>query len=287
MTVSRRKFIGASAAVGIGAGVLAACGPSDSKAAGSSSSTTTAPGSFESYLQGKGYSAVKAAPLITGAAFNGGLRFDDDTSAYTGKSYVAQQAARVEDVAKKSVPGTLPLFTIVGVETTTPEQANAATELVLGYLTGTAKLDPKQLRVTTTDHSSQFFPLLAKYGITTQQIRLRPWDEAVKDGSGSGYFAPAGHPGNPKAASFSVEYVMPDSSEIEVAEITHGDGTNRTSGGIGVERVEMARTGTAPTWDQTVGALQKAVQAEANRTGAAVPPGLAQLTGSASTTTTG
>jgi rhodanese-related sulfurtransferase len=87
MTVSRRKFFGASAAVGVSAGLLAACGPSDksesgTKESGSASSTTAAPGSFETFLQGKGYSAVAAAPLISGASFNGGLRFDDDTSAY-------------------------------------------------------------------------------------------------------------------------------------------------------------------------------------------------------------
>jgi hypothetical protein len=109
----------------------------------------------------------------------------------------------------------------------------------------------------------------------------------VKDGAGSGYFAPAGHPGSPKAASFSVEYVMPDSSEIEIAEITHGDGTNRSSGGIGVERVEMARTGKATAWSEKISDFKKAVQAEAKRTGAELPAGVAQITGSAPTTTTG
>ncbi|MFM7261506.1 MAG: hypothetical protein ACKO3W_12975, partial [bacterium] len=125
-----------------------------------------------------------------------------------------------------------------------------------------------------------FLPLLAKYGITDAQVRLRSWDDAVKDGAGSGYFAPAGHPAKPSAPSFSLEYVMPDGVELEIAEICHGEGNGRSSGGIGVERVEMARTGQIPSWDSQLEALARAVQAESKRTGAAVPPGAAAITGS-------
>lgn len=294
VTISRRQFVGSGVVAGVGAGLLAACGPDDSRSAPTSTTpASTAPGpagepvDFERFLAGRGYTAVPAAPLITGSDFNGGLRYDDDAAADAPKSYVKQQAARVEDVAKRSNPGTLPLFTIVALDTSTPELADGTTTAVLEYLTGTAGLDRARLRATTTDRSSGFFPLLERFGIGRSQIRLRPWDEAVRDGSGSGYFAPPGHPGGPAAPSFSIEYVMPDGSELEIAEISHGTGSGRTSGGIGVERVAMARAGAATDWDGALAAFNDAVRAEARRTGVALPPGVATISGAEAPTTTG
>ena len=283
MQLSRREFIECGAAACLATSVLAACASNPAKDTKTDTKTAdaSAPIGFDTYLQQKGYTAAPAAPLITGHAFNGGLRYDDDVNVHTGKTYVKQQVARVEDVAKKSKPGTLPFFTVIGLDTSTPALANATTELVLAYLTGVVALDPARLRVTTTKNSAEFFPLLAKYGIGSSQIRLRTWDEAVKDGAGSGYFAPAGHPASPKAASFSIEFVMPDGTELELVEITHSDGKGRSSGGLGVERVEMARAGRAKSWDGHLDALTRALQAEVKRTGAALPPGAAAITGSA------
>lgn len=285
--------MGSGVMTGLGVGLLAACGSDDSRSAEPTSTTTSStaprPGGtegFEQFLAQRGYTAVPAAPLITGADFNGGLRYDDDASSNAPTSYVVQQAARVEDVAKRSTPGTLPLFTIVALDTSTPELADGTTTMVLEYLKDTVGLDPTRLRVTTTDRSSRFFPLLERFGVGRSQIRLRSWDEAVKDGSGSGYFAPPGHPGAPAAPSFSLEYVMPDGSELEIAEISHGTGAERTSGGIGVERVAMARNGAATNWAAALSAFDDAVRAESERTGAAVPPGVAAITGAAPATTT-
>lgn len=291
MSLSRRTFIEGGAAAWFAAGVLAACG-SSSDSAGSDSaagsvpavrSTAVAGGAteagFDAFLRGRGYTAAAAAPLITGLAFNGGLRYDDDVRALSERTYLRQQVARTEDVAKKATPGTLPLFSIIGLDTSTPALANTATDLVLEYLTKVVALDPTRLRVTTTDHSSAFFPRLAQWGILAPQIRLRPWDVAVKDGSGSGYFAPAGHPDAPKVASYSIEYVMPDGSELEIAEVTHSDGAGRSSGGIGAERVEMARTGKTTLWADRLAELRRVVQDEAKRTGVALPPGLAAIAG--------
>ncbi|MFM7807331.1 MAG: hypothetical protein ACKPEA_05305 [Planctomycetota bacterium] len=289
MTLSRRQFIELSASACLATTALAACAskPKSTEGAsarGSSSegAATTVVGSpigFDVFLEQRGYTAAPAASLITGHAFNGGLRYDDDAGIHTEKTYVKQQVARVGDVAKKSTPGTLPFFTLIGIDTSTPALANASADLILAYLLGVVGLDPSRMRVTTTQKSSAFLPLLAKYGITDAQVRLRSWDDAVKDGAGSGYFAPAGHPAKPSAPSFSIEYVMPDGVELEIAEICHSEGNGRSSGGIGVERVEMARTGQIPSWDSQLEALARAVQAESKRTGAAVPPGAAAITG--------
>ena len=298
MTISRRQFVGTGVAAGLGAGLLAACSSTDQTSSASSTTVAaapdTAPGpaTFQQFLDQRGYTAVPAASMITSADFNGGLRFDDDTSRYAPKSYVVQQAARVEDAAKQSTPGTLPLFTIVGLETTTPELANEAATAVLEYLTSTVGLDPTRLRSTTTELSSAFFPLLARFGIGESQLRLRPVDEARQQGSGSGWFAPAGHPGGPAAPSFSIEYVMPDSSELEIAEITHGAGAgtdsagSRTSGGIGAERVAMARSGAATNWADALPTFTEAIRSESERTGVALPAGFATIAGTTSAPTT-
>lgn len=288
MTLSRRHFIELSAYACLSTGALAACATkpkSNQRTAADGAADDTAiavggvPIGFDTFLEQRGFTAAPAASLITGHAFNGGLRYDDDTGVHTGKTYVKQQVARVEDVANKSKPGTLPFFTLIGIDTSTPALANASAELILAYLTGVVGLDPKRMRVTTTQKSSAFLPLLAKYGINGAQVRMRSWDDAVKDGAGSGYFAPAGHPAKPSAPSFSLEYVMPSGVELEIAEICHGEGNGRSSGGIGVERVEMARTGQIPSWDSQLAALARAVQSESKRTGAAVPPGVAAIAG--------
>lgn len=281
MQLSRREFIEFGAVACLATGVLSACASQARKGGSAVQADGGAPMGFDAYLGQRGYTAAPAASLITGHAFNGGLRYDDDTSLCSEKVYVKQQVSRVEDAAKKSQPGTLPIFTLIALDTSTPALARTASELVLAYLTGVVGLDPARLRVTTTVKSSEFLPLLAKYGVNSSQVRMRGWDEAVKDGSGSGYFAPPGHPAKPQAASFSLEYVMPDGRELEIAELTHSDGKGRSSGGIGVERVEMARTGRAPSWDSGLAALSRALQEESKRTGAPIPPGAAVLMGSA------
>ncbi len=288
MATSRRQFITGTAGIGLGAvafAAVAACTKEDTAAPGSSTSAppTTKPpklitaaetqAEFEGYLQQKGLTESPTQPLISGIEFNGGLRYDDDPSTLTNASYMKQIAARAEDVEKKDNPGTLPVFTIMGVSTTTPEQAVVATDLIMSYLTGTVGLDMDRLRVTTTDHSAQFFPQLDKYGISSSQITLRPWDEAVADGSGSGFFAPAGHPGSPAVPSFSIEYMLSDGTALEIAEIPYGDGTVPTAGGIGVERVSMARNDRVTTWADSLPAFKSAVEESVASTGAARPAG--------------
>lgn len=290
MATSRREFITGTAGIGLGAvavAAVAACSKEDTAAPSPSTSTLAPPTSkptklitaaetqaeFEGYLQQRGLTESPTQPLISGIEFNGGLRYDDDPSTLTNANYVKQIAARPEDVEKKDNPGTLPIFTLMGVPTTTPEQAVVATDLIMTYLTGPVGLDMDRLRVTTTDRSAQFFPQLDKYGISTEQITLRPWDEAVADGSGSGFFAPAGHPGSPAVPSFSIEYMLSSGLRLELTEITYGDGTVPTLGGIGVERVSMARNDLVTTWADSLPAFKSAVEESVAATGAARPAG--------------
>ena len=217
--------------------------------------------------------------MLTGHPFNGGLRYDDIAATLGDGQYIKQQCARVDDVDKKGTPGTLPLFTIIGLNTSTPALARTASNLFLEYLTKVVKLDPARLRVTTTNNSAKFFPLLAKWGITAKQIRIRPWEEASTAGSGSGYFSPKGHPDAVRALSYSLEYVMPNGSEIEIAEITHDPAgpSGRSSGGLGVERVEMARTGQPIAWADQLALFNRLANAESSNNNVMLPPGVAAI----------
>ena len=283
MGITRRQFLHAGAATWFTTGLLGAAGGSLAATAANSGQATkpttgkTSVIGFDAYLAQHGYSQVEAKPLITGLAFNGGLRYDDDLEAVGVKTFQKQTVARVEDSSHKGRSGTLPVFTIIGLDTSTPALAKTATNLVLAYLINVVGLDPSRLRVTTTTKSSTFFPLLAHWGIGASQIQLRPWAAAVKAGSGSGYFAPAGHPQAPQVPSYSLEYVMPDGSELEIAEICHANGNGRSTGGIGVERVNMARTGKAMLWVDQLPQFNRLVQEEAARTGVALPPGVATI----------
>lgn len=256
--------------VSAGSNKLSGSAPADSK--------DSVPG-FDEFLRERGYVAVSPAPLLTGHPFNGGLRYDDIAATVGDSQYIKQQCARVEDAGKKGTPGTLPLFTIIGLNTSTPALARTASNLFLEYLTKVVQLDPARLRVTTTDNSAVFFPLLAKWGITAKQIRIRQWQEAVTAGSGSGYFAPDGHPDGASAPSYSLEYVMPNGSEIEIAEITHDPAgiSGRSSGGIGVERVEMARTGQPIAWADRLALFNRLVNEESSKTNVMLPPGVAAI----------
>ena len=72
---------------------------------------------------------------------------------------------------------------------------------------------------------------------------------------------------------------MPDGVELEIAGICPGQGHVRRKGGIGVERVEMARTRRTPYWDSELDVLACFVQSDSKRMGAAEPPGAAAIAG--------
>ena len=73
-----------------------------------------------------------------------------------------------------------------------------------------------------------------------------------------------------------------------MAEITDGAGAGtdagggRTSGGIGVERVAMARNGAATNWADALPGFTEAIRSESERTGAALPAGFATIAGTTS-----
>ena len=223
-----------------------------------------------SFFQRYGYKSVQAVPLVTGHDFNGGLEFDDDLSIIGVKKFCIQPASRVEDVSEKSKPGTLPLFHIFSLGLPGGSQPNQNIDLALKLLVSRIGLAPDRLKVTATAKVLAHLPLLRKYGIQQSQIRFVDLNEARIAGKGSGYFEPKGHPRSPSLETYSIEYVLPDGQEIEIAEI----GLNTDWGfGIGVERLTMARHDQVLSWDQSLKNFRTAVQSSAELQNLPLPNG--------------
>ena len=138
-----------------------------------------------------------------------------------------------------------------------------------------AGLDPSRLRVTTTSLAAPFYSALASYGIQSDQIRLRSLPEAKASGTGSGYFAPVGHPAGQEFPTFSVEHVLPDGTEIEIGEygfnmVTSSSGTGFA---VGLERVTMARNNQVTSWEDSLDAFKAAAKSDADKSGMPLPSG--------------
>jgi len=294
MSIDRREFLKVTAAVSAGTLVTAACTSVTTTSTASATSTTSTAtpddtaARFKRCLETNGYSAAPSAPLVTGHEYNGGLQYtgagisaqpEVNGSAPRVKQYVSQQVARMEDMAKKNSPGTLPIFSMIGPELASRADEDACAAVILNFLVTEMALAPASLRVTTTDRAKHFFPILAQYGITESQIRLRPWDEAKRDGGGSGHFAPKGHPRGPAFDSFSIECMLSDGTDLEIAEFLFGGATRVTVGVIGVERVTMARNDRTMAWNDRLAAFKIAVEADAKRQNLPLPPGYYEVLG--------
>lgn len=289
MKVSRRRFLAAGALLSAGSAGLSACatsGKTDSSAttsagsAGANFSVAQTQATLTDFLNQQGYSPTAAASLITGIDYNGGLRFDDGTLS-DPSTYVVQPAARVHDVTEKSKPGILPIFTILALTTPNPAQAPKTLDLYLHALTSVVGLDPSRLRVTTTSLAAPFYSALAAHGIQSDQIRLRNLSEAKQSGTGSGYFAPVGHPSGQGFPTFSVEHVLPDGTEIEIGEYGFDSGNSNigTGFGVGLERVTMARNDLVTSWGDSLTDFKTAVMDDAAKNGMPLPSGYTIIMG--------
>ena len=234
------------------------------------------------YFTSKGYAAGASKPLLTGVDHNGGLTYDEDGfgRGSARSLYVIQPCARVEDAQAHRKPGTLPFFTIIALYPAEAVTAQRRTSDLLEFLTAVAGLDSKRLRVTTTELAKRVFADFERYGISGEQIRLRPVAEAQADGAGSGWFEPKGHPNAPAFASYSVEFVMADGTESEIVESAVEIAPPHNGGaGFGLERLTMARNDQHMSWDDGAKAFKQAVEAEAQRTGKPLPSGYFAILG--------
>jgi len=289
MPMSRRHLLELSLA---GAAGLAA-GPGRAFAAAQSAAPTVdrLMLDFADHFHTKGYVLAEALPLITGDSFNGGLRYDDSrTVTLGGKSAFIQPAARISDLAHRGDPGVLALFTICGLHRPAPAEPGVLFVDLLTYLVERAGIDPQRLVFVSTE-------VFVPYGEAHDAVRagktlLRPREEAMAAGEGSGYFAPAEHPAKPAFDTVSLHYPIdgltrapgietPLDGYAEIAEIgiTPLDGTRTDTetgsetGGFGLERVIMAGDGLVPNFEASRQTLLQSIEEEAARDGKTLPPG--------------
>lgn len=138
-------------------------------------------------------------------------------------------------------------------------------------------LDRNRLRLSGTEKARPLFPVLARYGVKEAKIRLVDWQEARRKGEGSGYFEPKEHPRSPSFDTVSIEYILTDGSELEIAEI--GILAPHQVFGVGVERLTMARQHKLMRWQQGLPGFRHAVEQDARRQGLALPAGYYDILG--------
>ena len=278
--MQRRLFMTLASSLGLGAMFAGLAGRARAESqpaplAGMDAETRKTADEFILYLHKRGYQSVAALPLVTGHPFNGGLQYDEDSGIPKPLHYVVQPASRIDDVSHRSKPGALPLFHVIACSKDR-EEAGASLDLTLAYLINVVGLDRQKLRLTSTEKARLLFPVLARYGVKESQIRFVDWQEARQKGEGSGYFEPKGHPRSPSFDTVSIEYIFPDGSELEIAEISI---LAWQGFGVGVERVTMARQNKVMRWDDSLPGFRRAVEQDARRQGLALPAGYYEILG--------
>jgi hypothetical protein len=278
MILNRRYMIGLSAAgaAGVALGVPRAA----------SAATDDVRADALAYFGKQGFVEVPPLGLITGHAFNGGLRYDDTGVTHAQPRWISiQPAARIEDIAQRTRLGVLAGFNIIVLRQPGAGDAEDMLVRVVGYLVDERKLDPTKLVFVSTEH---FKPYLARKTVMRGGRFLeRSLADAKAAGDGSGVFAPKGHPHSPNVNTVALYYPArgaaptatlqyPPQGYIEIAEIEiAARGTKATSqlAAIGLERLAMAEGRPAPDFEGSRRDLLKAIEQDAKRTGKPLPPG--------------
>jgi hypothetical protein len=245
------------------------------------------------YLHKHGYTALPPLDLITGLAFNGGLRFDPfRPDAAQSRRFIIQRVARIDDIALRNRPGVLVSYNVIFLQDPEPPARGALFMRVMDFLVNARGFDPAKMQFLSTD---VFVPHLEKVkGARAKQFTQLSEVQARNAGRGAGVFAPKGHPDALDFASVNVYYPVgagaaghpvafaPEGfAEIALIGIGPGGGKLGASevAGIGVERLAMAEGAAAPSFEQSRIALLRALEAEAKAKaqGKTLPPGYAAL----------
>ena len=285
LPTSRRIVLKAGAALGAGLAL-----PHAVIAAGDDATEATA--EFErvrSALVGgfsaDGFREIEPQPIVTGNdGFNGGLRYDDSHSGIRANTMLVQPCARVSDIAEKGRAGVLPMFHIFRCNLHASEGPDASLARALDFLDSLKGLETARLGFVSVPELERLRPLLVRAGVDwDRQVFLRDPKAAFEAGDGSGYFR---HPGDDSLSEIRTvgvyystgrgpaktgTYPLP-ASWIEIGEVSV-DSEAHFGLGFGVERLALASSGTAPTWNSQL----KRLFAQIDRDGGsgARPPGRA------------
>lgn len=239
------------------------------------------------YHDDRGYTEIRARPLITGHDFNAGLRHDefDALAAAEPGSCVIQNIARVEDIWNRNRHDVLAYFHVFFCNWRSGEQAVDALAEKLDFLITHLGMPARRLAVVGADALGPYRQLIEESGIAPERIHQREETMALAMGDGSGWFRPEGHPEGlavPTVAFYAwlgvdeappvTEYPL-HSDWIEIGE-TGLDPTKVISQGFGLERLVYALTGLYPSWHDRRASLLAELDREMSG-GAAEPEGYA------------
>lgn len=273
--LSRRKLLTLSAA---GAAVLAT---GNGKASASADGIDAIQESVQRYFGSRGHVRIPPLGLITGHAFNGGIRYDETRDKpVAGKSICTQYAARIEDIEERDRPGVLAGFNIIALQDSTAQAPGALFDGVIDFLVGEQDLDPGRMMFVSTEvfrpHAERIDAVMA------ERVLERREEEARQAGDGSGYFAPEGHPFAPGCHTVAIYHPLPgEGSEpatgyplpgyVEIAEVSLSPGDQVAA--IGLERLAVAKGIKAMNFEDSLQELLRALRKEAESRGTALPPG--------------
>ncbi|MEE4377569.1 MAG: hypothetical protein V2J55_08655 [Candidatus Competibacteraceae bacterium] len=240
-----------------------------------------------SFLEAAGYQQIPAQSLITGHAFNGGLRYDDSgvLAKMPNGEMVVQDCARVEDIPNKNRRGVLPFFHILACTRRADSDQDKTFSETINLVTKTLELPSQRLALVSIAALADFRDLLTEQDIDWErQVVIRDTEEAKATGNGSGYFNPAGHPEQPEFITAGL-YIWTGEGQapaiktyplseqwVEIGEVGL-DKTATLAFGFGLERLVYAKTGLLPSWQEQRQQLLETVKAESAKTGAPLPEG--------------
>ncbi|MCP5425301.1 MAG: hypothetical protein H6970_09560 [Gammaproteobacteria bacterium] len=247
------------------------------------------------YHRKAGYRHLPGQSLITGQAFNGGLRYDDSgglADAPDG-AMVIQVCARVEDLQFKERQEVLPYFHLFACNRRSDSGREQVLSQLLDLLVTTVGLPVRHLGLVSVSALEEYRSVLAEYGIDwDKQVSIRDLEQAKAAGDGSGYFRPEGHPEKPEYRTAGLYFWMgdgppPDLSTypppkpwVEIGEVV----LEKSMGfgyGLGLERLVYAQTRLLPGWRDGIAALSKQARMEAEENGMPLPEGYYQFEESA------
>ena len=225
--------------------------------------------------------------LITGHAFNEGLRYDDSGTLANmlNGEMIVQDCARIEDITLRGHHDVLPYFHIFSCNRRADTERRQTIGEIVDFLITAAGLAPEQIGLVSISALQDYRDLLTKRGIDWErQVFIRDTEEAKAAGDGSGYFRPKNHPEQPEEITAGLyvwlgegqapaldSYPLP-AQWTEIAEVAL-DPDSALAYGLGLERLVYAKTGLKPSWHDRRGHLLAQVETEAAETGAPLPQG--------------
>lgn len=240
--------------------------------------------SLSTFFSAKGYRGIGSKPLVTdNPGFNGGLRYDETGTVDMPGRMILQPCARLSDIPEKNRSDILPMFHIFRCNAHAGQKRDELFALCLAFLTGPLGLDPARFAFVSIPPFERLKAMVLEADIEWErQIHLRDHDAAWNAGDGSGIFRYPGPDYVPALPTAGLYYRLDDSGGdppkihplpaewTEVGEFMIAENGNAFFG-LGVERLQLASSGSIPSWQEQLPRLLNRIGRDAG--GGPLPPG--------------